>query len=137
MKTKSILISIAIVITASSFGGCMNLNHSDGSDVVRNATQDSIKQKIIVGKSTKVDVTRELGAPEDVINDPNNGSVEQWVYHATDTKGSPVAGVPIVGWIKHDFTATVHLLYVFFNKRGIVSNVEFSSSSRKGQTGFL
>ena len=123
MKRITTLLGAAFIISILSLGGCVSVT---GSESVKDATQENIKQRIIVGKSTKADVKRELGEP--MTQDWDDGK-EHWHYSYSTGHGSAASYLPIVGLFAQHVEVHSRGVDVYFRKNGIVSDVQVTQTN--------
>jgi len=87
-----------------------------GDESIRGMTREDIKQRIVIGKSTKDSVCDEFGEPTARLAG-NNGK-DEWKYIYKERELTPVDFLPFVEKPK----ATGKALYVKFNSRGVVTD---------------
>lgn len=137
MKLSSNLLVTVAMLSSLSLGGCMTTTREVGVTTIKNETQESINKRIHAGKSTKADVTRELGEPTSKDMDDDGSGVERWTYTYFTSQQQPLGFIPFVGMVKHDNTSTSRFVMVFFKPNGVVRNVNVTNHAIKSTIGFL
>jgi len=127
MKLKTLL-AASLFAGALAFTGCANSTY--GNEKLSNATEKSINQKIIKGKTTKAEIKQMFGTPSDVNYLPNNE--QQWVYSFSKGKIKTATMIPIVGMFAGGTKSETKKLTIVFDKNGIVKDYMFITS--KGET---
>ena len=120
------IITLLFLLAALAFSGCF-LSRSK----VKAPINAEMVGRIAVGKSTREDVVRLLGAPTDIIfcnkeHDPLRVFAYEYTYTVTKTTGLTLV---VVTFLNTD-TKRDHVL-VFFDNRGVVSAVGKSLDADK------
>lgn len=109
--------------------GCVTVSYKD-RDNTPNLNQETIKQNIICGQTTKQDVLKVFGDPKTTSVTSSSGKqIEVWVYSFIEstTQGSAFSG-------KYNTVSHISFLSIIFNQDGVVTNYTATSSNPAGKT---
>jgi len=121
---KRVLLSTSLMIVIS-LSGCAS---TMGNESVAQVTAADVKQKIIVGKSTKKDVEQQFGKPGTVQSGKNG---DTWIYQYGQAKSSPLSFVPVVGMYIGGIDAKSKTITVEFKKTGVVRDATYGESTEQ------
>ena len=113
-----IKVVFGVLMVSSLFGCAVSVAPGEGAQKISDASQESLKQRFVVGTATRDRVVEQLGAPS---SKSTAGSYEIWTYRYVRRAavGVVFVGIP-VGTTK---TAT----FYFDNASGVLSKMEFES----------
>lgn len=116
----SVLISIALIGCASS-----------GNQSLKNETQETVKTKLVKGKTKKQDVLASFGEPD---NRSTTDGEEQWSYTMYNSQAKSTSYIPVVGFLMGGANSQTKSLAISF-KDEKVSSYSFSSGVNHVKTG--
>ncbi len=116
--------AVAILMT-----GCASV----GNDRLAGESQQTISQKLEVGKTTKADVIQILGNPTSKMLDAKGD--EQWMYVHSRASSDAVNYIPFMGLFGTSTSGTTKQLTVIFDKSGVVSNYLMNENDSGIKTG--
>lgn len=106
---------------------------TSGNSKIKDHTQDTVDQTIVVGKTTKADVKADLGEPTAItLND--NGS-ENWTYVFSNATAKGVSYVPIVNLFARGADVNTKKVIILFDKKGVVQKAVFSENQSEHMSG--
>lgn len=116
------IIGMSILVT-----GCA---YKTGNVVLQNASEESLSNQLVKGKTTKAEVKRNIG-------DPNNtsftdGGLEIWNYNAQRSVQKFFNYIPIVSAACSGSDDETKKLSILFDENGVVKNYTYLNS--KGET---
>ncbi|UMO86325.1 hypothetical protein HP572_13070 [Pectobacterium sp. PL64] len=119
---------IIAAFVSLSLSGCL----SSGSQSLKNENQESVKTKLVKGKTTKQDVLASFGEPDNrmVID-----GEDRWVYSMYNNQMKATSFIPIVGGLLtggHDMQ--MKSLFITF-KSEKVSSYEFNAGASETKNG--
>lgn len=121
---KKPILSI-LLLAALGLAGCAS---TMGNESVAQVTAADVKQKIIVGKSTKKDVEQQFGKPGTVQSGKNG---DTWIYQYGQAKSDAVSFIPVVGMYLGGIDSTSKTVTVEFNKAGVVRDATYGESTER------
>ncbi|MDF3917524.1 outer membrane protein assembly factor BamE [Salinicola salarius] len=124
MKGLVAVAAVALLVT-----GCASV----GNDRLAGESEQTIAQKIEVGKTTKADVTRALGSPSSKMFDAQGQ--EQWMYMHSRASADAVNFIPFAPLFGTSTSGETKQLTVIFDDEGVVSNYLMNSSDSGIKTG--
>lgn len=123
---KRILTTVLVLATLS---GCTSV----GNQSLKNETQDSVKSKLVQGKTTKQDVLASFGEPD---NRSTSDGEEQWSYTMYNSQAKSTAFIPVVGFLIGGANTQTKSLMITFKKEK-VSSYSFSAGANNVKTGIF
>lgn len=120
MKNIFLIMSL---IAALGLAGCAS---TMGNESVAQVTAADVKQKIIVGKSTKKDVEQQFGKPVTVQSGKNG---DTWIYQYGQAKLDAVSYIPLVGMYLGGADSKSKTVTVEFNKTGVVREATYGETT--------
>ena len=103
--------------------GLVGCGMREGNENLSKMNLNTVKQKIVVGKTTKEGIRRLLGNPQGQGIDPHMG--EYWMYSFTQTKLTASSYIPVVGLFTGGTKIKMTTIYIYFNKNGVVKKYSF------------
>lgn len=119
---------IIAVLVSLSLVGCS----STGNQSLKNENQESVKTKLVKGKTTKQDVLSAFGEPD---NRMVADGEDRWFYTMYNSQMKATSFIPIVGVLLtggHDMQ--MKSLFITF-KGETVSSYEFKTGARETKNG--
>lgn len=126
MRTKFAGSLLTIIVLS----GCAS---TAGNQSIKNETQQSIESKIIKGRTTKQDISREFGDPTRKTTVDTNQ--DMWFYSIMNSNMSAMSYIPIVGIFSNGTDMKSKALTITF-QGDKVANWTFSESNDTVHTGF-
>nr|WP_253906992.1 outer membrane protein assembly factor BamE [Brenneria sp. hezel4-2-4] len=123
---KKIIISVFVFLSLVS---CSSV----GNQSLKNETQESVKTKIIKGKTTKQDVLASFGEPDS--RSLIDGE-EQWSYTMYNSQSKATSFIPVVGLLAGGANTQTKSLTVMF-KGEKVSSYIFNAGKSDVKTGIF
>lgn len=117
---RGYIINGLVILTLLS--GCA----TTGTTAIANENQQTVEQKIKVGKTTKTEIKTMYGEPTNVAT--GNG-FENWTYSFSQSKTDPKMYIPLVGIFMAKDSIKANTLYVSFDKKGVVNDYRFSAQN--------
>ncbi|WP_099350976.1 hypothetical protein [Erwinia amylovora] len=117
------------LLTIIVLSGCAS---TAGNQSIKNETQQSIASKIIKGRTTKQDISREFGDPTRKTTVDTNQ--DMWFYSIMNSNMSAMSYIPIVGIFSNGTDMKSKALTVTF-QGDKVANWTFSESNDTVHTG--
>lgn len=111
-----------ILFSSALISGCA----TTGTTTIANENQQTVEQKIKIGKTTKAEVKTMYGEPTNVAT--GNG-FENWTYSFSQSKTDPKMYIPLVGIFMAKDSIKANTLYVSFDKKGVVNDYRFSAQN--------
>lgn len=111
------------LLTIMVLSGCAS---TAGNQSIKNETQQSIASKIIKGRTTKQDISREFGDPTRKTTVDTNE--DMWFYSIMNSNMSAISYIPIVGLFSNGTDMKSKALTVTF-QGDKVENWSFSESN--------
>ena len=108
---------IAFLSLCMALPGC---TLKQGDESIRGMTREDLKQKIVIGKSTKDSVCDDFGEPTS--RTAGNNGKDEWKYIYKEKEFNAINFVPIVSSFVDKPKTTGKLLKVNFNARGVVTD---------------
>lgn len=124
-KTSAKNVLAVLLLAALGLAGCAS---TMGNESVSKVTAADVKQKIIVGKSTKKDVEQQFGKPGTVQSSKNG---DTWIYQYGQAKSDAVSFIPVVGMFMGGIDATSKTVTVEFAKNGVVRDATYGESTER------
>ncbi len=125
--------TIALALLAASFSmlvGCVN----SGNQTLKSESQESIKSKLVKGKTTKADVQAQFGDPYSRSTQEDGNEV--WTYVMHNTQMNSISFIPVVGLLAGGSDNQSKTLEITF-KENTVSKWNFSSGNNGIKTGII
>lgn len=126
MRTKFAGSLLTIIVLS----GCAS---TAGNQSIKNETQQSIASKIIKGRATKQDISREFGDPTRKTTVDTNQDL--WFYSIMNSNMSAMSYIPIVGIFSNGTDMKSKALTITF-QGDKVANWTFSESNDTVHNGF-
>ncbi|WP_168393536.1 hypothetical protein [Erwinia amylovora] len=111
------------LLTLIVLSGCAS---TAGNQSIKNETQQSIASKIIKGRTTKQDISREFGEPTRKTTVDTNE--DMWFYSIMNSNMSAISYIPIVGLFSNGTNMKNKALTITF-EGDKVENWNFSESN--------
>lgn len=124
---KKILLISAIGISLL-LAGCA----SSGNQVLKHETEDSVKNKIIENKTTKDEVRKMFGSPDETTFTDNGKEI--WKYVLVDVSADGVSYIPVVNLFGTSASGTKKELVVLY-KNNTVERYSMSESDHAVKSG--
>ena len=121
---KKFFLGVSLVLSLGLVGCGMRA----GNENLSKMNLNTIKQKIVVGKTTKKEIRRLLGNPQGQGIDPHIG--EYWMYSFMQSKIKASSYIPIVGIFAGGTKTKMTTLYIYFNKNGVVKKYGFMNQNQ-------
>jgi len=119
------------LIGSLALAGCA----SAGNQSLKDQNEASVSSKLTRGVSTKGDVQKVFGDPEDVsFTDSGN---EIWHYSYAKAQAKAVSFIPYVNLLKSGSDVDKTTLVVLFDKQGIVTNFTIANSKEEISYGLI
>ena len=128
---KKIALFFMLALFTVAFSGCAA---SMGNSSIKNESNQKLSQKLIKGRTTESQVAGIFGQPESKSFAGNGDPI--WSYQRNVERNGILSYVPVVGLFANAQTDTNKVLAILFNKKGIVKNWEFTSSTNHLTAGF-
>lgn len=125
--------TIALALLAASFSilvGCVN----SGNQTLKNETQESVKSKLVKGKTTKDDVLTQFGEPYSRSTQDDGNEVWSYVMH--NSQMNATSFIPVVGLFTGGSDNQSKTLQITF-KNNTVDKWSFSSGDNAVKTGII
>jgi len=124
---KNISTTMILTLSVLLFSGCAA---KTGHTFLEKMSQEEISTKLIHGKTTKVEVIKMFGDPEDV--DLRDDGREVWVYKFIRSSAKGVNFVPIANSFYAGTNDNIKRLKISFDTNSVVDKFAFSNA--KGET---
>lgn len=131
MQKNKIMIAIATACTLLMAQGCASV----GNDTLRNESESSVNEKIIVGKTKKSEVKVMFGSPFETSY--TDGGLEIWKYELSKMSADAASFIPVVGIFAASSSGMKKELIVLFDERDLVRKYNMSESPVKARTGLF
>lgn len=125
MKKSLSLLLLSSVLVIS---GCATM----GNQVLKNESEATVQSKIIENKTTKSEVRKTFGSPDET-SFTDNGK-EIWKYEFANIKADAVNYIPVVNWFGSSSSGTKKQLVILF-EGDVVSKYSMSESAHSVKTG--
>lgn len=112
-----------IILASIALFGCAS---TAGNDRIKDHSQDTISQSIVVGKSTKSDVRKEFGEPTAITL--NDSGSENWTYTFARATPKAINFVPIIGLFARGADVSTKKVVILFDASGIAQKVVYSEN---------
>ncbi|MBS0307937.1 MAG: outer membrane protein assembly factor BamE [Proteobacteria bacterium] len=121
---KKLILCLGMVVALIS--GCA----SSGNAAIKEETNETLAQKIQIGKTTQSQIRSMFGEP---MSTGTGATVQEtsWMYMFTGYRADAKTFIPIVGGFIGSSNTQHNMLTINFDKRGIVSNYRFNASNMK------
>ncbi|MEH4626305.1 outer membrane protein assembly factor BamE [Phytobacter diazotrophicus] len=119
------LLTVSLMLT-----GCV----SSGNQALKTETQESVKAKLIKGKTTKEDVQANFGAPYSRATQDDGNEVWSYVMH--NSQMNATSFIPVVGLFTGGSDNQSKTLQITF-KNNTVDKWSFSSGDNAVKTGII
>jgi outer membrane protein assembly factor BamE (lipoprotein component of BamABCDE complex) len=126
---KQIARTIAVIVLLAGLAACA----SAGNVQLKDETQESISQKIVLHQTTKDQVRAAFGDPLRVVNTTTHHEI--WVYgfaHATPTATSYI---PVVGIFSNGSNIDTKQLLIEFDEQGVAVDDRYSDKQSETRHG--
>lgn len=127
MKSKIAL--MAVVAATLVISGCASV----GNETLRAESENSVKGKMVEGKTTKAEVKSIFGSPMKTTF--TDGGLEVWTYEFSKVSADAVSYIPIVNWFGATASGTKKELVALFEQNGVLKRYSMSESDVKQKTG--
>lgn len=122
--------ALAFLAASLVLAGCVN----SGNQTLKSESQESIKSKLVKGKTTKEDVQSHFGAPYSRSTQEDGN--ETWSYVMHNSQMSATSYIPIVGLFTGGSDNQSKTLQITF-KNNTVDKWSFSSGDNAVKTGII
>lgn len=122
---------IGTLITVSFLSGCA----SGGNEILRKESENSVKQKIVEGKTSKAEVKSLFGSP--LKTSFTDGGLEIWNYEFSNVSADAISYVPIVSMFGGSSSGKKKELVFMFDLNNIVKRYSMSESDVTHKTGLF
>lgn len=123
---KKLLIAALVILPLSA---CTTY----GNKSLKNETQQTVKTKIVKGKTTQQEILAAFGEPQ---TRASNDSQEMWSYSSMSGESQISNYVPGLALLKNSNTAHMNSLEIWF-KGNVVDRYNFSQTASKVSRGLL
>ncbi|NAT78446.1 hypothetical protein HKX68_09200 [Dickeya dadantii] len=123
---KKLLIAALVILHLSA---CTTY----GNKSLKNETQQTVKTKIVKGKTTQQDVINAFGEPQ---TRASNDGQEMWSYSSMSGESQISNYVPGLALLKNSNTAHMNSLEIWF-KGNVVERYNFSQTASKVSRGLF
>lgn len=124
MKNTLYLLSALSLI---ALAGCTSMGNSS----VASETNESIQDKIKIGKTTKDEVAVMYGKPTSTSSSASSN--ESWTYMFSSSRADGKNFIPVVGMFIANNQYASNMLVITFRKDGVVSDYHFNATSTDSQ----
>ncbi|KFF71790.1 hypothetical protein IW01_07605 [Pectobacterium brasiliense] len=104
-----------------------------GNKSLKDESQQTVKTKIVKGKTTQQDVINAFGEPQ---TRATNDGQEMWSYSSMSGESQISNYIPSLALLKNSNTAHMNSLEIWF-KGNVVDRYNFSQTASKVSRGFL
>jgi outer membrane protein assembly factor BamE (lipoprotein component of BamABCDE complex) len=115
-------IAVAMILTSLVLTGCTSV----GNDSIADATNETVSQHLVKGKTTQADVRKAFGDPIKT-SFASNGN-ESWEYEFSRMQSKVTNFIPYVNLVHSGAEGDKKSLVVFFDKAKIVQDFTMSTS---------
>jgi outer membrane protein assembly factor BamE (lipoprotein component of BamABCDE complex) len=122
--------ALSLLTASLMLAGCV----SSGNQMLKSETQESVKAKLIKGKTTKEDVQANFGAPYS--RSTLDSGEEVWSYVMHNSQMNATSFIPVVGLFTGGSDNQSKTLQITFNGN-VVNKWSFSSGSNDIKTGII
>lgn len=119
------------VMAVSLLAGCASV----GNETLRAESEQSVRSKIVEGKTTKNEIRTMFGSP--VKTTFTDGGLEIWNYEFTNVSADAISYVPIVNMFGASASGKKKELVVLFDQANIVKRYSMSESDVTQKTGLF
>lgn len=123
-------IALALISGSLILSGCV----SSGNQALKTETQESVRSKLVKGKTTNQDVLSQFGEPYSRSTQEDGNEV--WTYVMHNTQMSSISFIPVVGLLAGGSDNQSKTLEITF-KDNTVSKWNFSSGNNGIKTGII
>ncbi|WJM85434.1 hypothetical protein QUF31_20600 [Dickeya chrysanthemi] len=123
---KKLLIAALVILSLSA---CTTY----GNKSLKNETQQTVKTKIVKGKTTQQEILAAFGEPQ---TRATNDGQEMWSYSSMSGESQISNYVPGLALLKNSNTAHMNSLEIWF-KGNVVERYNFSQTASKVSRGLL
>lgn len=124
---RLLIIAVAICSVVAFTAGCA---YKTGNVVLQDASEESLGSKLVKGKTTKAEVKRNIGEPNNTSF--TDGGLEIWNYNAQRSVQKFFNYIPIVSAACSGSDDETKKLSILFDEDGVVKNYTYLNS--KGET---
>ena len=122
--------ALALLAASLVLAGCVN----SGNQTLKSESQESIKSKLVKGKTTKEDVQSHFGAPYSRSTQDDGNEVWSYVMH--NSQMNATSFIPVVGLFTGGSDNQSKTLQITFNGN-VVNKWSFSSGDSAVKTGII
>lgn len=123
-------IALALISGSLVLSGCVN----SGNQTLKSESQESIKSKLVKGKTTKADVQAQFGEPYS--RSTLDSGEEVWSYAMHNSQMAATSFIPVVGLFTGGSDNQSKTLQITFNGN-VVNKWSFSSGDNAVKTGII
>ncbi len=125
---KAIILSGSLLITIG-LAACA----SNGNKSLKDESETSVQNKMVEGKTTKVEVQAMFGAP--LKTSFTDDGLEAWTYEFKDLSADGMSYVPFANWFTATSSGTKKELVVEFDTQNVVKRYSMNESEVTEKTG--
>jgi outer membrane protein assembly factor BamE (lipoprotein component of BamABCDE complex) len=129
---KKVKILLSVVAMSFLMAGCAA---KSGNEAIYKMNKADMSRAIVVGKTTKNDITRKLGNPMEV--DFTAQGDEKWTYKHVYSSAKAINYVPIASSIANGTNDRNRMLVIIFNKNSTVKQYLYSISDGETMGGLI
>ena len=118
---RKLKVLLSAVVMSFLMAGCAA---KSGNEAVYKMNKADMNRLIVVGKTTKNDVTKKLGNPGEVDFTANGN--EKWTYKHVYSSAKAINYVPVVSSIASGTNDRTRMLVIIFNDNGTVKKYLYS-----------
>ena len=120
--TMTSRIGLVAVLSSALLGGCASV----GNQSIADASQQSVSEQLVKGKTTQAQVRELYGDPmKTSFTDSGN---ESWEYEFSRLRSKPTNFIPYVNLVYSGAEGDKKSLVIFFNKSKVVQQYTISTS---------
>lgn len=123
-------IALALISGSLILSGCV----SSGNQALKTETQESVRSKLVKGKTTNQDVLSQFGEPYS--RSTLDSGEEVWTYVMHNSQMSTTSFIPVVGLFTGSSDNQNKTLQITFNKN-VVNKWSFSAGNSAVKTGII
>ncbi|MDA8416686.1 MAG: outer membrane protein assembly factor BamE [Betaproteobacteria bacterium] len=124
-----------LMVGAVAMACCITGCASTGNESIRAESGDTLKSKIVEGRTTRAQIQELFGAP--TTTSFTDSGLEIWTYSFTKMSADAISYVPIVNMFGASSSGTKKSLVVMFDKQNIVQRYAINESAVTQKTGLL
>lgn len=122
--------ALSLLTASLMLAGCV----SSGNQALKTETQESVRSKLVKGKTTNQDVLSQFGEPYS--RSTLDSGEEVWTYVMHNSQMSTTSFIPVVGLFTGSSDNQSKTLQITFNKN-VVNKWSFSAGNSAVKTGII